>query len=230
MTTPAPAHWRGMRVIARGANRVCVHDPELPGHCLKFELAPVAGMRRYWRRMLRHALSRRLPRFGLNRIELDAYRRLHRRFGDAVHAHVAPCLGIVATAAGPALRCRLVTDDDGRIASSVHDLLLGAGSEGLAEAVALCRALDELEAWLLAHRIALFDLNAGNLVVAGRAGRPVLIAVDVKSTLAGREPIPLSRWSQRLMRHKIQRRCLRLRQRIEAAAPGPVLATGPTLL
>jgi len=219
--------WRGMRVIARGANRVCVLDPELPGHCLKYELRPQPGMRRYWRRRLRHALSRRLPRLGLNATELAAWRRLRARLGDALDEHVAPCVGIVQTPAGPALRARLVAGAGGGPAPTIATLLEERTAS--CDFAALARALDGFQAWLLAHRIPLSDLNAGNLAVVRRNGGPWLVCVDVKSTLSGRELVPLSRWSWTLMRRKIGRRCGRLRRRLVAAAGDGPLADPPGL-
>lgn len=218
----AGARWHGMAVIARGANRVCVLDPALAGHCLKFELEPVPGMRRYWRRRLHHALARRFPRLGLNATELAAWRRLHARLGAALDGYVAPCIGIVHTPAGPALRARLVTGADGGPAPTIASLLDAGPWTFDPAAVAL--ALDSFQAWLLAHRVPLSDLNAGNLAVVGRGGVARLVCVDVKSTLAGRELVPLSRWSWRSMRRKIARRCGRLRNRLQSAAASTSLA------
>lgn len=227
MSGDADARWQGMQVIARGANRVCVLDPDLPGHCLKYELRPQPGMRRYWRRRVRHALSRRFPRFGLNATELLAWRRLHARMGDDLLGRVAPCIGIVQTGAGTALRARLAADASGRPAPSIASLL-GRGPGGF-DPTALVLALDGFEAWLLANRIPLSDLNAGNLVVVERDGGLGLVCVDLKSTVSGRELVPLSRWAWPLMRAKIQRRCQRLRERIRAAAGVGTLADPPGL-
>lgn len=216
-----------MRVIARGANRVCVLDPELPGHCLKYELRPEPGMRRYWRRRLRHYLSQVFPGLGLNATELTAWQRLHARMGDALEEHAAPCIGLIQTHAGPALRSRLVTGANGRPAPTIA-MLLAPGPPAM-DPVSLGWALDRFEAWLLAHRIPLSDLNAGNLAVVERDGEPWLICVDLKSTLSGRELVPLSRWSWALMQRKIIRRCQRLRQRIGACPGGTALADLPGL-
>lgn len=219
MSCTAPARWHDMAVIARGANRICVLDPELPGHCLKYELEPAPGIRRYWRRKLRHALARRWPRLGLNAIELAAWSRLRARLGDVLDEHVAPCLGIVRTAAGPALRVRLVAGPGGGPAPTIATLLdAGDAAAPGVDPAAVSRALDRFQAWLLAHRIPLSDLNAGNLALTQQDDRPRLVCVDVKSTLSGRELVPLSRWSWTLMRRKIIRRCGRLHRRLEAAA------------
>ena len=219
--------WNGMRVIARGANRVCVLDPDLPGHCLKYELRPEPGMRRYWRRRLHHALSHRFPRLGLNATELAAWRRLRTRLGEALDEYVAPCVGIVQTPAGPALRAHLVADAGGEPAPSIAMLL--DGSPASLDPATLVKALDRFQAWLLAHRIPLSDLNAGNLVVVRRGGEQRLMCVDLKSTLSSRELLPLSRCSWTLMRRKITRRCARLRRRLESAAGIGALADPPGL-
>lgn len=228
MNAACPDQWHGMRVIARGANRICVVDPDLPECCLKYELPPVAGMRRYWRRRLRHALSRRLPSLGTNATELTAWRRLRARLGEALDARVAPCIGMVETPAGTALRVRRVTDARGDPAPTLATLLERPAGEAAFDPAALCRALDEFQAWLIEHRIPLSDLNAGNFAVVSRDNRPWLVCVDVKSTRSGRELVPLSRWSWTLMQRKIARRCQRLRRRLEAAGR-PALADLPGL-
>lgn len=219
--------WHGMRVVARGANRICVLHPEMPGDCLKYELRPVPGMRRYWRRRLRHSLAGALPRLGLNAAELTAWRRLHARLGAALEEHVAPCIGIVQTDAGPALRSRLVADADGQPAPTIA-MLLERGPTAL-DADTVVQALDRFEAWLIAHRIPLSDLNAGNLALVEGVGPTRLVCVDLKSAHSGRELVPLSRWSWTLMRKKIARRCQRLRSRIDAIAGQAALADPPGL-
>lgn len=216
-------HWRGMPVVARGANRVCVVDPDLPGHCLKYPLPADPSLQRPLRHRVRDAWAALRPSRQANALELHAWRQLHARLGDRLNSHVAPCVGLVDTSAGRALRCTLVTDADGTPAPSLYALLFGE-ARGRYPADALCEAVARYEAWLHAHAIPLFDLNSGNLVVVERAGRPELVCVDVKSVLGGKEVLPLSRWSRRLMHRKIARRAERLRARIRAHAP---LAAAP---
>jgi hypothetical protein len=104
--------------------------------------------------------------------------------------------------------------DGGRPAPSLYALLEGVPRW---PADALCAAVDDLEAWLLAHRVPLFDLNAGNFVVVEAQGRPRLVCVDAKSTVSGRALLPLARWIPALGRRKVARRAARLRARIRAA-------------
>lgn len=212
------AHWRGLRVVARGANRVCVIDPDLPGHCLKYPLPPDPAARRSLRHRLRALLARLAPWRGGNRLELRAWRRLHARLGDALHARVARCVGLVDTPHGPALRCELVTGADQAPAPSVYACLFGA-ARGRYGAEALCAAVSRFEAWLHEAAVPLFDLNSGNLVAVERAGRVELVCIDVKSVLENKEIVPFSRWSRRLARRKIARRAERLRRRIREHAP-----------
>jgi hypothetical protein len=70
----------------------------------------------------------------------------------------------------------------------------------------------------------LFDLNAGNFVVVPHGDQVRLICIDAKSVVSGKEILPFSRWSKRLMRRKVARRAQRLRERIRAA-----LQDGPNL-
>ncbi|WP_407352308.1 YrbL family protein [Luteimonas sp. R10] len=220
--------WRNMQVIARGACRICVRDPGSPGHCLKYELPPAANARDRRRRQVRHLLSMRFAWFGDNHRELRAWRRLRARLGDGLSPHVAECEAIVATPAGRALRCRLVTDGNGEIAPSLLQCL-STPDEGMS-AAALCAAVDRLEAWLLAQRVPLSDLNPGNFAVVRRDGALALVCMDVKSVVAGKELIPVSHWSWTWMRRKIRRRARRLRDRIRASMGPSALAASPAPL
>ncbi|WP_181444290.1 YrbL family protein [Pseudoxanthomonas sp. z9] len=213
---PLGAHWDGLTVLARGANRLCALAPDDAGHCLKFELHPDERPAVGLRARLRRSLAA-----GENATEWRAWQRLRARIGPALDGWLAPCTGIVATRWGPALRCVLVRDADGAIARSLYAHLF-EGTRSSPES--LCAAVDAMERELLAHDVPLFDLNAGNFVVAGSAAQPRLVCVDAKSTLSGKEILPFSRWSRRLMHRKIRRRAGRLRQRIRAAladAPPP---------
>jgi PhoP regulatory network protein YrbL len=207
-------------IIARGAHRLCTHDPDDPDCCLKFELPaharPNAGMRQ----RLRRALAARWRRFGENHAELRAWRWLRARLGDDARVVFAACRGFVATPWGEALRCELVRDADGAPAPSLYDHLVPERRSDLAPSqrcsvAELCAAVDALEDWLLRHRLPLFDLNAGNFaVMRDRDGRVRLRCLDGKSLIVGKEVLPLSRWLPPLRRRKLRRRAERLRQRI----------------
>lgn len=218
---PLGPHWNGLTVLARGANRLCAMAPDDAGDCLKFELPAGERTEAGARTRLRRALARFRPALGENATELRAWRRLHARIGGDLDGWLAPCRGIVDTGWGSALRCALIRDADGAPARSLYaHLFEGTGFS----AASLCAAVDAIERKLLAHDVPLFDLNAGNFVVTGTGAAPRLICVDAKSTLSGKEILPFSRWSRRLMHRKIRRRAERLRQRIRAAladAPSP---------
>ncbi|WP_057658203.1 YrbL family protein [Pseudoxanthomonas dokdonensis] len=218
------AHWRGLDIIGRGANRVCTRNPESPLTLLKFELPddqrpPARGRLRLARWWARH-----FPRSGENHTELAACRYLRRRWGIEVQRHFSLCERIQATPWGDALVCRAVFDDDGQLARSVFACLQAPPQAGEGLVDALCAAVDDLEQWLLQRCIPLFDLNAGNLVVVHETNGLRLVCVDAKSVLRGKEIIPVSYWSKSLLRRKIRRRAQRLRQRIRAslATPGPL--------
>ncbi len=211
-------HWRDLDILARGANRLCARDPEHADRCLKFELAAQERTRVGMRARMRRAFARVLPALGENATEWRAWRRLRARIGTPVREVFAQCEAIVATRWGRALRCELVRQSDGTPARSLYSHLF----DGTAcTADALCAEVDRIEAWLLRHRVPLFDLNAGNFVVGGSAAQPRLICIDAKSVLAGKEILPISRWSATLMQRKIGRRAERLRQRIRHALAEP---------
>lgn len=209
------------RILAQGANRLCVRDPASDAHCLKYELPPQQRTRVGLRQRLRRWLARRIPTLGENRTELRAWRWLRVRQGDACEDVVAPCEGIVETPEGPALRCVLVRDADGTPARSLYAHLFESTPY---EATQLCAAVDAFEAWLLRHGIPLFDLNSGNLVVVDDPRSPCgvrLVCVDVKSILDGREIVPVSRWIPWLRARKLRRRAERLRMRIRSRLAAP---------
>lgn len=202
------------RVLAQGANRICVRDPASDAHCLKYELPTQQRSRVGVRQRLRRWIAGRIPALGENRTELRAWRRLRARLGAALAEFVAPCEGIVDTPEGPALRCGLVRDAQGLPARSLYAHLFESTPH---TAQQLCAAVDAFENWLLRHGIPLFDLNSGNLVVVGEASdaRPLrVVCVDVKSILDGREIVPVSRWVPWLRARKLRRRAERLRMRI----------------
>ncbi|MFT4198755.1 MAG: YrbL family protein [Pseudoxanthomonas sp.] len=216
--------WNHMAVIGRGANRICVVDRRDGGRCLKFMLPPRERTRVGLRQRLRRSLAARSGR-DENHAEMQAWLWLSQRVpGEELDRHVATCLGLLPTAWGRALCCRRVCDAQGRTAPSLNDLLAG-GSRW--DAPALCAAVDRFERWLLQYRIPLFDLNGGNLRVLDDGGAPRLVCVDVKSVLAGKEILPLSRRIPVLRRRKLRRRAERLRLRIAQALPAAVAPASP---
>ena len=175
---------------------MCARDPLNPAHCLKFELPGAERTRAGLRARLRRWLGRRFPSRGDNAVELRAWQRLQRD-----------------TRWGRALRCDCVTLEDGTPAPSLYKCIFGeplpCGS--------LQEAVSEFEAFLVARGIPLFDLNAGNFVVVPAGDGVRLVCVDAKSTVAGKEIVPVSRWIPWLRRRKVRRRAERLRQRIRTA-------------
>lgn len=211
--------WQGLEIISHGANRLCVRDPGDASRCLKFELPAEQRTQVGMRQQLRRWLARRFPRLGENRTELRAYRRLYARLGASIENYIATCHGIIDTPHGKALQCDCVLANDGTPAPSLYHCLF---VEPRYDAESLCTASEAFEAWLIRQRIPLFDLNAGNFVVQNQDGSVRLVCVDAKSVLSGKEILPFSRWSRRLMQRKIARRAARLRARIR----GALLAAG----
>jgi hypothetical protein len=223
-TSPNNHVWNGLEIISRGANRLCVRDPDDPAYCLKYELPTSQRSQVSLRQRLRRGLAQRFPNFGENRTELRAYRRLQARLHNGLDGVVATCHGLIATPQGEALRCGCVLLQDGTPARSLYRHLFG---DRAYPADMLCEAVDRFEAWLLRHGVPLFDLNAGNFVVVPQGDGVALVCIDSKSLLIGKEILPFSRWSRLLMRRKIARRCERLRQRIRAALAGDATLAGP---
>ena len=213
--------WQGLEIVSRGANRLCARDPRDPAHCLKFELPSVERTRVGVRQSARRWLARRFPLLGENETELRAYRKLRARLGAGTEGRLAACHGLVDMPQGTALRCDCVLREDGSPARSLYHHLF---VDPCYPAARLCAAVDAFEAWLLDNDVPLFDLNAGNFVVVPYTDRVELICVDTKSVVSGKEILPFSRWSRRLMRRKVARRAQRLRERIRAA-----LQDGPNL-
>lgn len=209
----APAYWEGMVVVSRGANRICVRDPASAAHCLKYVRGAADAPPRSLTRRLRERLT---GTSDANQTELRAWHYVRPRLDGTESWRVAAGEAIVDTPAGPALRCELVRDEADAPAPSLHQLL----STGDLDAPArqeLAGAVARFEVWLQRQRIPLFDLNSGNLVRVHREGRPELVCIDLKSVLAHKELLPLSRRSRRLMQAKVARRAERLRTRILGA-------------
>ncbi|HEY5972468.1 MAG TPA: YrbL family protein [Pseudoxanthomonas sp.] len=214
--------WQGLEIISRGANRLCARDVATPRYCLKFELPAAERTKVGTRQAFRRWLARHFAFLGENHTELRAYRKLRERLGDRTEGALAACHELVATRWGPALRCDCVLQENGNPARSLYHHLF---EDRRYPAAALCGAVDRFEGWLLRHDVPLFDLNAGNFVVVARDGALELVCIDTKSVLSGKEILPFSRWSRRLMHRKVARRCQRLRQRIiHALSRGAELA------
>src|SRR5687768_15358115 len=207
-------HWQGLEIISHGANRLCVRDPGDASRCLKFELPSEQRTQVGMRQQLRRWLARRFPGLGENRIELRAYRSLYARLGTSIENHIATCHAIIDTPQGKALQCDCVLASDGTPAPSLYHCLFVEPRYG---AESLCAASESFEAWLIEHRIPLFDLNAGNFVIQAQGDTLRLVCVDAKSVLSSKEILPFSRWSRRLMQRKIARRAQRMRARIRNA-------------
>jgi len=221
MTTtdgPRPGQaWNHMTVIGRGANRVCVVDRRDTRQCLKFMLPPGQRTRAGLRQRMQRWRATRRPERDENHAELRAWLQLSARLPmEDLRQHMATVLGIFRTVYGQALCCERLTLDDGTPAPSLYALLFDHPQY---PAQVLCAAVTEFEQWLLRHRIPLFDLNAGNLLVLPTDTGVRLVCVDAKSVVSGKEIVPLSRWFNALARRKIRRRAQRLRERIAAALP-----------
>lgn len=204
--------WDDYCIVGKGANRVCVVDPEDASFCLKFEIPRDQKSVKSWRQYLARYLAAWVPMFNENFIEWLAYRLLHLQLGSKLRERVAACVDLGKTEHGWCLRSQCIRKSNGELAPSIHQLL--TQQKGLYSARQLCDSVDEYVTWLVQHDIPLFDLNAGNFVVLSEYENLRLVCIDVKSILGSKELLPLSRLSRVLMRRKILRRSVRLKKRI----------------
>lgn len=216
---PSPGDvWNHMTVIGRGANRVCVVDRRDTRQCLKFMLPADQRTRVGLRQRIQRWRAARKPARDENHAELRAWLQLSARIPLAdLQGRIATVLGVFPTVYGQALSCERITLADASPAPSLYALLF---EHRQYEAEPLCAAVSEFEHWLLEHRIPLFDLNTGNLLVLPQGDQLRLVCVDAKSVVSGKEIVPLSRWFNALARRKIRRRAERLRERIRMALAG----------
>lgn len=208
-----PSKWQGYDIIGKGANRVCVIDPLDAHYCLKFTLPHTEKSAKNWRQLLRQLLNHRLSIFDENAIEWHAYQRLHQRIGQDLQGKIAACIALEQHPEGMALKCEYIQQGNNHPAPSIYHLI--TQQKNTYTATQLCLAVDVFIDWLLYWRIPLFDINAGNLVVVENDAQDIhLVCIDVKSSLIGKELLPISYWSKFLMKRKILRRSERLKQRI----------------
>lgn len=217
-TGPKPGDaWNHMTVIGRSADRVCVIDRRDTRHCLKFMLPPGQRARAGLRRRMQRWRAGRAPQRDENHAELRAWLQLSARLSPQdLQPHLATVLGMYRTAYGQALCCERVTLPDGAPAPSLSALLLGASNY---PAAPLCAAVDQFEQWLLKHRIPLFDVHAGNLLVVGDEPGPRLVCVDVRPLARVGRIARMPGWFGATARRRIRRWAQRLRQQIRAALP-----------
>ncbi|WP_156025705.1 YrbL family protein [Simiduia agarivorans] len=195
-----PHHWYHYRVIAKGANRVCVHADDNSHQCLKFLTAKGAT-----------------ATVDPNTQEWAAYQRWQQRSDARFSDFFSPCVAMESTPHGEALRCELVCSDDGSLARPIYYYF---SHQAPFSQAALHRALDQFEQYVHINRLPLFDLNAGNLlVVIDSKATPRLVCADAKSLDARKELLPLSRWFEWARRRKVNRRFQRLHQRIDQRWP-----------
>lgn len=148
----------GTAPLARGGHRVVYPYPGRPHWCVKIE-APTAerearNSRGVWRRLRPHWSGED----GENRREYAAYRELQRQNVPEIWRHMPRCEGWVSTDQGRGLALEWITGPDGAPARS-----FAARIRTKFDAMSR-RALDEIERWLLKHRIPVGDLHPSNLV------------------------------------------------------------------
>lgn len=205
-----PQQYAVQDVIGRGANRICVRDPQDATVCLKIDLPKHERSVKNLRQKIRRELSARFTIFNENYIEWQAYQSLVKRLGQStLDLYMARCLSLEQVEHGLMLRCELITSQQGQVARSLHYYM--QHPEQALDPVLLEQALNEFQAWLIQHDIPLFDLNSGNLVLQHLEDKIQLKCIDVKSVFRSKEIIPVSYWSKTLMHRKIRRRIERLK-------------------
>ncbi|WP_180108084.1 YrbL family protein [Acinetobacter sp. YH12085] len=204
----------GAEFLGAGANRYCVISPNDDNVCLKIDIPIAQRQCKNWRQAIKRHLSKEIIQFNENYIEWMAYKKLTNRFSQVeLDQFIAGCFDLHKTPDGQLiLACQLIRNADHSIALSLdHHLKNGT----VFDLVQINQAVDELSEWLVRHSIPLFDLNSGNLVVQYNKKSIRLMCIDIKSTYKGKEIIPISYWSKKIMQKKIRRRSERLKKTIQ---------------
>lgn len=199
--------------LGAGANRYCVISPRDTSICLKIDLPAEQKKAKNWRQYLQRALAAKFHYFNENCIEWRANQKLHRlvRQQEAVK-YIAQVYSLDHSDLGWILSTELVRNEDGSVAKSLYHYIQ---QRSALNTNAVLNAIDEFSQFLQQYNIPLFDLNSGNLVVKHTAQGLTLCCIDIKSIARGKEILPLSYWSVRLMKKKIKRRADRLKALIQ---------------
>lgn len=194
--------------LARGGHRVVYPYPGKPGWCIKIESPTPERKARDCRRFWRRLLSGQSQEDGENRWEYAAYDELQRSGNPELWRHIPRCRGWVETDLGRGLVVEWITREDGSPAESFAQRVRNNFDKDAR------RALQEVEEWMLKHRVRVGDLHPSNLVFGtdGENGGERLFVID---GMGDRDLI----WRPylRLLRPiKIRRKIRRMERRIQS--------------
>ena len=179
-------------LINHGQLRLCYLHPTDPGTVVKLPAGPGRHQQR------------------ANAIEYRGYLDLLKRHGQL--PCISHCRGFAMTNLGQGLLCECVRDDDGTIARTIWDLIVGQDDYDVND---ILHVAEEFCAYLVERDVWLFDLNTKNIAMARQRGggyRPVLL--DLKGRFGNNEFLPISSYVGFLARRKMARRIRQLLQRI----------------
>lgn len=200
-------------LLGSGANRYCVISPRDNSICLKIDLPFERKKTKNWRQSIQRYLSRNFNYFNENFVEWRAAKKLHKLVTQEIALeYIAPIYSLDESELGWILSTELVRNEDGTVAKSLHHHICENSTLSKQQ---LYKEIDKFCKFLLEYRIPLFDLNSGNIVIQHSSKGMRLYCVDIKSIARGKEIIPISYWSNRLMKKKILRRADRLKQVIK---------------
>lgn len=205
--------------LARGGHRVVYPYPGRPDWCIKVESPTPERRARNRRGLWRRLRLRWSEQDGENRREHAAYLELQRKEQSEIWRHIPRCEGWVSTDQGRGLALEWITGPDGQTAECFADRIQTNFDDSSRQ------ALDEIERWLLEHRVRVGDLHPSNLVfgtgIDGREER--LYVID---GLGARDLLwrPCFRFIRPIkIRRKIRRMELRIQSLLCNAASVAVL-------
>jgi hypothetical protein len=124
---------------------------------------------------------------------------------------VNECYGFIQTNLGEGLVWQCVRDVDGRISSTVTDIMKSPHDYDLAR---VKKELNRFCRYIIQKNIQLFDLNPMNVLIKVNAdGIYEAVSADIKGRYANYEFIPISTYIPFFSRRKLKRRCKELTDR-----------------
>ncbi len=193
--------------FGKGGNRLCFVDPCDATRCIKVMLPHKApdlkrskapGLKRY----------RSLSYYDDNVRELQTYRSIEARLSETVWSNLPRCYGMVDTDLGPGIVTDVVRDYTGGISHSLRAKMRAEGSTPL-----IREAVEQFSGYLRDTLLPTRDILLHNLVaqVLDDSGRCKLYVID---GFGSADIVPYAYWLKGLARKKVERKLVKLNQKI----------------